>query len=130
MPAGDVAGDATITSTMFAVKVDRSARRCCTTRSRRRSAARSADGEARPASACHRRAISPPCSASTPTPCCGRCGCCATRACLEFRRGHGIRVAGTPQRSAVIAKAHELLQLARHDGYLREELVQIIQGLP
>lgn len=49
---------------------------------------------------------------------------------LEFRRGHGIRVAGTPQRSAVIAKAHELLALARHDGYLREELVQIIEGLP
>jgi GntR family transcriptional regulator len=49
---------------------------------------------------------------------------------LEFRRGHGIRVAGTPQRSAVIAKAHELLALARHDGYPREELVAIIEGLP
>ena len=49
---------------------------------------------------------------------------------LEFRRGHGIRVAGTPQRSVVIAKARELLALARHDGYPREELVEIIQGLP
>ena len=48
----------------------------------------------------------------------------------RFRRGHGIRVAGTPLRSAVIAKAHELLALARHDGYLREELVRIIEGLP
>ena len=36
---------------------------------------------------------------------------------LEFRRGHGIRVAGTPQRSVVIAQARELLALARHDGY-------------
>src|SRR6202042_286517 len=32
---------------------------------------------------------------------------------LEFRRGHGIRVAGTPQQSTVVAKAHELLALAR-----------------
>jgi len=49
---------------------------------------------------------------------------------LEFRRGHGIRVAGTPQQGAVVAKAIELLQLARHSGYPREELVEIIQGLP
>ena len=49
---------------------------------------------------------------------------------LEFRRGHGIRVAGSAQRSVVVAKAHELLRLARHNGYPREELVQIIEGLP
>ena len=49
---------------------------------------------------------------------------------LEFRRGHGIRVAGTPQRGALLAKANELLQLARHSGYPREELIRIIEGLP
>jgi GntR family transcriptional regulator len=49
---------------------------------------------------------------------------------LEFRRGHGIRVAGTPQQSTVVAKAHELLALARHSGYPRDELVALIQGLP
>ena len=49
---------------------------------------------------------------------------------LEFRRGHGIRVAGTPQRGVLLAKANELLLLARHSGYPREELIQIIQGLP
>ena len=48
---------------------------------------------------------------------------------LEFRRGHGIRVTGTPQRSAVIARARELVRFARQQGYQREELVNIIQGI-
>ncbi len=49
---------------------------------------------------------------------------------LEFRRGHSIRVAGTPERSELIAKATELLQLSRHHGYRREELIDLIQQLP
>ena len=49
---------------------------------------------------------------------------------LEFRRGLGIRVSGTPQRGAVIAKAIELVQLGRHGGYDRAELLEIIQQLP
>ncbi|MGD0198979.1 MAG: GntR family transcriptional regulator [Solirubrobacteraceae bacterium] len=49
---------------------------------------------------------------------------------LEFRRGHGIRVAGTPERGAVIAEAIELVQLARQNGYNRAELLEIIEGLP
>ena len=49
---------------------------------------------------------------------------------LEFRRGLGIRVSGTPQRGAVVAKAIELVQLARHGGYDRAELLEIIQQLP
>ena len=48
---------------------------------------------------------------------------------LEFRRGHGVRVAGTPERGAVLAKAKELLRYARQNGYKREELVKIIQTL-
>jgi hypothetical protein len=32
---------------------------------------------------------------------------------LEFRRGHGITVAGTPQRGAVLTQARELVRLAR-----------------
>jgi hypothetical protein len=39
-------------------------------------------------------------------------------------------VPGTPQRSAVLSKARELLLLARQHGYRREELIQIIQILP
>jgi GntR family transcriptional regulator len=49
---------------------------------------------------------------------------------LEFRRGHGVRVAGTPQRGAVLTRATELLRLARENGYRRDELVEIIQALP
>jgi len=49
---------------------------------------------------------------------------------LELRPGHGIRVTGTPQRGAVLAKAIELVQLGRHSGYNRAELVQIIEQLP
>jgi DNA-binding transcriptional MocR family regulator len=32
---------------------------------------------------------------------------------LEFRRGHGITVAATPQRGAVLTQARELVRLAR-----------------
>ena len=46
---------------------------------------------------------------------------------LEFRRGRGITVAGTPQQSAVIKQAHELVKLAREHGYRLDELIQIIQ---
>ena len=49
---------------------------------------------------------------------------------LELRQGHGIRVTGTPQRGALVAKAIELLQLARHAGYTRAELHELIEGLP
>jgi len=49
---------------------------------------------------------------------------------LEFRRGHSVRVTGTPERGAVLAKANELLQFARHHGYRREDLLEIIESLP
>lgn len=48
---------------------------------------------------------------------------------LEFRRGLGIRVSGTPQQSAVAARARELVAFAREQGYPPEELVAIIQGI-
>ena len=48
---------------------------------------------------------------------------------LEFRRGHGIRVAGTPERSAVSSRARELVEFARDHGYKREELIAIIEGI-
>jgi GntR family transcriptional regulator len=49
---------------------------------------------------------------------------------LEFRRGHGITVAGTPQRRAVLTQTRELVRLARQHGYRRDELIQIIESLP
>jgi DNA-binding transcriptional regulator YhcF (GntR family) len=35
---------------------------------------------------------------------------------LEFRRGRGISVAGTPERGAVVQRARELVDFARHHG--------------
>jgi GntR family transcriptional regulator len=49
---------------------------------------------------------------------------------LEFRRGRGITVAGTSQRGAVLTRARELLDFARHHGFGRDELIQIIESLP
>lgn len=48
---------------------------------------------------------------------------------LEFRRGMGVRVSGTPQRSAVVSRARDLVRFARQQGYPPEELISIIQGL-
>jgi GntR family transcriptional regulator len=48
---------------------------------------------------------------------------------LEFRRGRGITVVGTPEQSAVIERAKELLHYARTQGYKADELIQIIQQL-
>lgn len=48
---------------------------------------------------------------------------------LEFRRGRGITVTGTPQQSALIEQAKEILHYARSQGYKPDELIQIIQQL-
>lgn len=49
---------------------------------------------------------------------------------LEIRQGRGIRVSGTPQRGAVLAHAIELVRLGRINGYDRAELLEIIEQLP
>ena len=49
---------------------------------------------------------------------------------LEFRRGRGVTVAGTPERTAVLDQARELIALARRHGYRRDELVAMIESLP
>jgi GntR family transcriptional regulator len=48
---------------------------------------------------------------------------------LEFRRGRGITVTGTPERGAVVLKARELLELGRKYGYRPDELAKIIEDL-
>jgi len=48
---------------------------------------------------------------------------------LEFRRGRGITVTGTPEHSAVIEQARELVHYARTHGYKPDELIQIIEQL-
>jgi GntR family transcriptional regulator len=49
---------------------------------------------------------------------------------LEFRRGRGVTVAGTPERTVVVEQARALIEVARRHGYRREELVRIIEGMP
>ncbi len=49
---------------------------------------------------------------------------------LEFRRGRGVTVAGTPERGAVLQQAKELLTFARAHGYKRDELIELIESLP
>jgi len=48
---------------------------------------------------------------------------------LDFRRGRGITVAGTPQRGAVVAQAKQLVRFARQHGYRLDELVDIIESV-
>src|SRR6202035_2310699 len=48
---------------------------------------------------------------------------------LEFRRGRGITVAGTPDRSAVLGKVREMVAFARHHGYRPDEVIQMIESL-
>ena len=48
---------------------------------------------------------------------------------LDFRRGRGITVTGTPQQGALIERARELLTYARTHGYKPDELVELIQHL-
>jgi GntR family transcriptional regulator len=49
---------------------------------------------------------------------------------LEFRRGRGVTVAGTPERTIVLEQARALIEVARRHGYRREELVRMIEGMP
>src|ERR1700733_1414220 len=48
---------------------------------------------------------------------------------LEFRRGRGITVAGTPQRGAVMSKVRELVAFGREQGYRPEELIAMINEI-
>jgi GntR family transcriptional regulator len=48
---------------------------------------------------------------------------------LEFRRGRGVTVSGTPPQGALLTQARELVELARRHGYQREELLDLIETL-
>jgi GntR family transcriptional regulator len=49
---------------------------------------------------------------------------------LEFRRGRGITVAGTPQRGALLEKVRDLVAFARREGYATDELIDMIKAVP
>ena len=48
---------------------------------------------------------------------------------LDFQRGRGITVAGTPQQGAVVKRVRELVDYCRTQGYRPDEVIQIIEGL-
>jgi GntR family transcriptional regulator len=48
---------------------------------------------------------------------------------LEFRRGRGITVVGTPEQSAFLVQLRTVVETARRLGYRREDLVRMIEGL-
>lgn len=49
---------------------------------------------------------------------------------VEFGRGNGITVSGTPEQSAVVKRVRELVEFCRLQGYRREEVIKMIEGLP
>lgn len=49
---------------------------------------------------------------------------------VEMGRGRSIRVTSTPDRSVVALKLKELVELARRQGYRRDELVAMLENLP
>ena len=48
---------------------------------------------------------------------------------VEFGRGNGITVSGTPEKGAVLSRVRELLAFARSHGYQRDEVIAMIDTL-
>jgi GntR family transcriptional regulator len=48
---------------------------------------------------------------------------------LDFTRGRGARIVGTPDQSLMFNKIRELLQLGRHLGYRSHDLAQLITNI-
>ena len=46
---------------------------------------------------------------------------------LDFTRGRGVRVVGTPERGAVITRIGDLLEFARSQGYHPDEVIELIR---
>ncbi len=49
---------------------------------------------------------------------------------LEFTRGRGITVSGSPEKSVVLSRVRELVAFARHHGYRREDVIEMIARGP
>jgi GntR family transcriptional regulator len=49
---------------------------------------------------------------------------------LDFARGRGVTVAGTPEKSVVLSRVRELIDFARQQGYQRKEVIDMIETLP
>jgi GntR family transcriptional regulator len=49
---------------------------------------------------------------------------------LDFQRGRGITVAGSPQQGVVVKRVRELIEFCRLQGYRRDEIIRMIESLP
>ena len=49
---------------------------------------------------------------------------------LDFQRGRGITVAGSAERGVVVHRIRDLIEYCRNQGYRRDEVIRIIEGLP
>jgi GntR family transcriptional regulator len=49
---------------------------------------------------------------------------------LDFQRGRGITVAGSAERGAVVHRIRDLIEYCRNQGYRRDEVIRIMEGLP
>jgi GntR family transcriptional regulator len=47
---------------------------------------------------------------------------------LDFRRGRGVTIVGTPPRGAVISHARDLVDLGRRHGYRLDELLELVEA--
>jgi len=48
---------------------------------------------------------------------------------LDFTRGRGVTVAGSPQRGAVVRRVRELVEFAKRQGYQPSEVIAMIERL-
>ena len=48
---------------------------------------------------------------------------------LDFSRGRGVTVAGTPERGAVLARARELVETGRRYGYRVDQLTELVEAV-
>jgi len=49
---------------------------------------------------------------------------------LDFTRGRGVTVAGTPQHGQAMERVRELVDFCRAQGYRRDEVIAMIETLP
>jgi GntR family transcriptional regulator len=48
---------------------------------------------------------------------------------LDFTRGRGIRVVGSPEKSALLFSISELLEYARNEGYRVDDVVSMMRSI-
>jgi len=46
---------------------------------------------------------------------------------VDFTRGRGVTVTGTPQQGMIRMKVAELIEIAHREGYRRDELIAMLQ---